>query len=55
MIYQYYKSNYILIVYIYHYILISFLILHRPTQLAELPCREFDPELFPHSAYVQFL
>ena len=28
---------------------------NRPTQLAELPRREFDPELFPHSAYVQFL
>ena len=27
----------------------------RPSQLAELPRREFDPELFPHSAYVQFL
>jgi hypothetical protein len=27
----------------------------RPTQLAEFPRREFGPELFPHSAYVQFL
>ena len=27
----------------------------RPSQLAELFCREFDPELFSHSAYVKFL
>ena len=30
----------------------------RPAQLAELPCSEFDPELFPHSAvkfFVTFL
>ena len=26
----------------------------RPAQLAELPRSEFDPELFPHSAYVTF-
>ena len=26
----------------------------RPAQLAELPRSEFDPELFPHSAYVKF-
>ena len=26
--------------------------LHRPAQLAELPRSKFDPELFPHSAYV---
>ena len=26
----------------------------RPTQLAELPCSEFDPELLPHSTYVNF-
>ena len=25
----------------------------RPAQLAELPRSEFDPELFPHSAYVK--
>ena len=32
--------------------------LTRPAQLAELPCSEFDPELFPHSAvkfFVTFL
>ena len=28
--------------------------LDRPAQLAELPRSEFDPELFPHSAYVKF-
>ena len=27
----------------------------RPAQLAELPRSEFDPELFPHSAYDKFL
>ena len=27
---------------------------YRPAQLAELPRSEFDPELFPHSAYVKF-
>ena len=26
----------------------------RPAQLAELPRSVFDPELFPHSAYVKF-
>ena len=26
----------------------------RPAQLAELPRSEFNPELFPHSAYVKF-
>ena len=26
----------------------------RPAQLAELLCSDFDPELFPHSAYVKF-
>ena len=26
----------------------------RPAQLAELPHSEFGPELFPHSAYVNF-
>ena len=26
----------------------------RPAQLAQLPRSEFDPELFPHSAYVKF-
>ena len=30
------------------------LLVHRPAQLAELPRSKFDPELFPHSAYVQF-
>ena len=25
----------------------------RPAQLAELPRSKFDPELFPHSAYVK--
>ena len=25
----------------------------RPAQLAELPRSKFDPELFPHSAYVE--
>ena len=25
----------------------------RPAQLGELPCSEFDPELYPHSAYVK--
>ena len=29
-------------------------VMARPTQLAELPRSEFDPELFPHSAYVKF-
>ena len=27
--------------------------LGRPAQLAELPRSKFDPELFPHSAYVK--
>ena len=27
---------------------------NRPAQLAELPRSEFDPELFPHIAYVDF-
>ena len=27
----------------------------RLAQFAELPCSKFDPELFPHSAYVKFL
>ena len=26
----------------------------RPAQLAELPRSVFDPELFPHSAFVKF-
>ena len=26
----------------------------RSAQLAELPRSEFDPELFPHNAYVKF-
>ena len=26
----------------------------RPAQLAELPRSKFDPELFPHIAYVDF-
>ena len=26
---------------------------NRPAQLAELPRSKFDPELFPHSAYVE--
>ena len=26
----------------------------RPAQLAELPRSEFDPKLFPHSAYAKF-
>ena len=26
----------------------------RLAQFAELPCSKFDPELFPHSAYVKF-
>ena len=25
----------------------------RPAQIAELPRSKFDPELFPHSAYVE--
>ena len=28
-------------------------ILSRPAQLARLPRSKFDPELFPHSAYVK--
>ena len=27
----------------------------RPAQLAELPRSKFDPELFPHSAYVKIV
>ena len=30
------------------------LVKNRPVQLAELPRSEFDPELFPHIAYVDF-
>ena len=26
----------------------------RLAQFAELPCSKFDPELFPHSTYVDF-
>ena len=33
--------------------LILILILFRPAQIAELPRSKFDPELFPHSAYVE--
>ena len=29
-------------------------LLGRPAQLAELPRSKFDPELFPHIAYVDF-
>ena len=25
----------------------------RPARIAELPCSKFDPELFPHSEYVE--
>ena len=30
------------------------MVIIRPAQLAELPRSVFDPELFPHSAYVMF-
>ena len=33
--------------------LFSLLTLLRPAQIAELPRSKFDPELFPHCAYVE--
>ena len=36
-----------------HYAVVILLLQSRPAQIAELPRSKFDPELFPHSAYVK--
>jgi len=34
-------------------LIMMMMVVGRPAQIAELPRSKFDPELFPHSAYVE--